>query len=171
MESNSQQYITKLYSFFRFESFSFNLCFTVKFPQFYLPFPTNRAAIMRAAYQEAAYSHLIPLSSSYTTFLTRTPWTDMSIHTQANTHTHARNLSFPCQPNLLLTWRMDTPSSNENKSLPFSFCLSVSLSFLHSLHLFTPFSLQCLCFLPFDFVAISLMPPISDIIDQRAAAC
>lgn len=39
-------------------------------------------------------------------------------YTHSQTHTHAQDLSLPCQPNLLLTLRMDTPSSNENKSLP-----------------------------------------------------
>lgn len=71
--------------------------------------------------QEVAHSHLntLNLLSSSRTFLTRRIWIDMPPALPASLSL-ALNLSLHCQLNLPQTWRRDTPSSNENKSLLFS---------------------------------------------------
>lgn len=95
-------------------------------------------------------------------------------NTHPHTHTHKTCL---CPVNLicLQQWWRTRPLLMRTNLFPPLFCLSVFRGFfIHSLHLLTPSYLPTplsFCFLPFDIVAISLMPPISRIIDQQAAAC
>lgn len=91
--------------------------------------------------QEVAHSHLntLNLLSSSRTFLTRRIWIDVAPTLPASRSLSlALNLSLHCQLNLPPTWRRDTPSSNENKSLLFSPGFPFLPSFSPSLHSLLP---------------------------------